>query len=136
LASLLSFVWLSDSRTKFLIELKISLDDWTTPLWFYTTHSRLFIDVRYEWSLHKILVIQGKFLLGQVLNYLNLILAYLGRSPHQLVLEFVLLSNYIPLVFSLSHFFFFLPSFDWGLVSLKKEYIILLLFQSFCQTTY
>jgi len=74
---LLSFVWVSDSYTKFFIELTNSLNDWSTLLWFYITSSHLFTGRGCEWSWHITLVFQEKFLLGQVANYSKMILAYL-----------------------------------------------------------
>jgi len=104
---LLSFMWLSDSYTKLLIGLVNSLKNWLILLWFYTTCSCLFIDVRWGWWLRITLVLQSRFLLAQVANHSNLILTYLKRCLRQLVSEFVLLFGYIPLIFSLCHFLIF-----------------------------
>jgi hypothetical protein len=62
-----------------LIELANSLKDWSTSLWLYITHWHLVISVGWGWSLCINLVLQGRFLLGQVTNNLNLILMYLWR---------------------------------------------------------
>jgi hypothetical protein len=106
------FMWLSDSHTKLLIRLVNSSKNWLILLWFYTTCSCLFIDVGWGWWLRITLVLQSRFLLGQVANHLNMILTYLERCLRQLVSDLVLLFDYIPLIFSLSHFLiFFLPSF-------------------------
>jgi hypothetical protein len=131
-------MWLSDSYTKFLIKLTNSSNDWSILSWFYIIRLHLFIDIEQEWSLCITLILKGRFLLGQVANHLNIILTYLGRCLHHFILEVVLLLGYIPLIFSLCHFLiFFLPS--WARIMflfLKKESILLLLFQRLRQTLY